>query len=192
MARKKVSKKGKAQVAKAGELKVGILGKAAADQLGKRITRQQIATLLGGLGDPYSKFTVGAPHVALSARVTWVENRGYLDIINPRTVHPSDPNVGFLAPPYGGNVDGHLDVWLLGLQVGASYFLQFRVGIGAPSAVWKIGSSQGPTIQIKTSGGPQHTLPVLLPAVDGTTELVILKVPGHDWLFYDVEVNLLT
>lgn len=186
------TRKGKAPAETATELDVTILGRPTAEQIGARLTKQQIAARLKRLGSPYSKFSVGAPHVTLSAQTPWVEDRGYLDIINPRTVHPVNPSMGFLAPPYGGSIDGHVDVWLLGLEVGASYFLQLRVGIGHATAVWTVSSSQGPTIQIKTTGGPNHTLPVLLPETDSSTELVILKAAGYDWQFFDVEVSMLT
>lgn len=172
-------------------VEVAVVGNAVRAQVSARLTKKEISAALKGLGSGYAKFTDSVPHVTLSPQVPWVEGLGHLELINPRTVYPAGPNANFLAPPYGGDIDGEIGVWLLGLQVGASYFLQFRVSVGYDTA-WKISSSQGYPFEIKTTGGPYHTLPVLLHEVDGTMELVRLEAPGYDWLFFDVDVSMLT
>ena len=173
---------GSAQVRRAGEARLP-------DRLGPAGMR----SIIRGLGSPFSRMGIGAPHVILSAQVPWVEDRGYLNAINPRTVWSDSPNMGFIPPPYGGNIEGRLEVWLLGLTVGASYFLEFRLG-AAPAhpdqpAHWEFKSSQGAPSTV-TASFPNQNVTLLLHQVDGNMELARLSGSGlSNWIFYDVTVT---
>jgi hypothetical protein len=136
----------------------------------------------------------GEPHVTLSAQVPWVEDRGYLNLINPQSVFADDPNAGFVTP-FDGNVEGKLEVWLRGLEAGASYVLQIRVGSYSldpdEPGLWEVRSSEGSPVY-HASTGPDQTIPVFLLEVDGPLALVTLTSTGlGGWVFYDVQVHRL-
>src|SRR5262245_15875719 len=88
-----------------------------------RLTTAEIGRLVVKAGPPLAKMHLGTHHATLSAQVPWVDGRGYLNLVNPQSFFADDPNVGFIAP-MGGNVEGKIEVWLLGLEEGASYFLE--------------------------------------------------------------------
>jgi hypothetical protein len=155
---------------------------------GKREVAKLVATLGRGV---VAKSHLGAPHVTLSAQVPWVEGRGYLNLINPQSFFADGPNVGFIAP-YDDNVEGKIEVWLLGLEAGGTYFLEIRVGSypldpGEPGQ-WEVRSSEGPAAFLQATG-PGQSLPVILHEVSGPMALVTLTSTGlGGWVFYDVEV----
>lgn len=137
---------------------------------------------------------VGEPHVTLSARVPWVSERGHVELTTPHLVNPTDPYVAFYSPETHGD-SGQVDVWLRGLEPGASYFAQLRVGAVPPlteqQGLWTVFGSFGPTVSLATVTGGQ-TLPVVLHAVADTQAVIRLRSTGlASWSFYDVEVSKL-
>lgn len=159
------------------------------------LERREVGRILSRLGgDLGQKNIVGDVHVTLSMQTPWVADRGYLNLINPQSVFADDPNAGFISPE-GGNVEGAVELWLRGLETGASYFVQFRVGsypklLNQPGQ-WKISSSEGPHVFFQATG-PGQTIPVVLTEADGPLALVRLTSTGlGGWVFYDVEVSKL-
>jgi hypothetical protein len=161
-----------------------------------RLTKAQIGPLLVQTGPPIAKMHVGNHHATLSAQVPWVEERGYLNLINPQSFFADDPNVGFISPAgNGGNVEGAVEVWLLGLEEGASYFLEFVVSSYSsnPSqpGQWKLSSSAGAQSFMQATG-PGQNIPLVLLEVDGPMQLAKLTSQGlGGWVFYEVVITRL-
>jgi hypothetical protein len=161
-----------------------------------RMATAEVGRLLVEAGPPISKMHVGNHHATLSAQVPWVEQRGYLNLVNPQSFFADDPNVGFISPAgSGGNVEGVVEVWLLGLEAGASYFLEFVVGSygSNPSqpGQWKLSSTVGAPIFVQATG-PGQSLPLVLLEVDGPMQLAKLTSQGlGGWTFYEVVITLL-
>lgn len=156
--------------------------------------RPEISRLLSRIRGVETKDLSGEPHVTLSMQVPWVEDRGHLNLINPQSAYPDDPNVGFISPQ-GNNVEGTLELWLRGLEPGANYVAQFRASsyplISGQPGQWKISSSEGPHVTVQATGINQ-TIPVLLLDADGPLALVKLTSTGlGGWVFYDAQVHKL-
>jgi hypothetical protein len=160
-----------------------------------RLTTAEIGRLLVKTGPPLGKMHLGNHHATLSAQVPWVEDRGYLNLINPQSFFADDPNVGFISPAGTGNVEGKIEVWLLGLEEGASYFLEFGVS-SYPSnpnqpGEWELRSSVGAPVYMQASG-PGQSIPLVLLEVDGPMQLATLTSQGlGGWVFYDVVISRL-
>jgi hypothetical protein len=177
---------------------VAVLGRSkAARQFAQRparLTTAQIGRLLVQTGPPLAHMHLGNHHATLSAQVPWVEGRGYLNLINPQSFFADDPNVGFISPVDSGNVEGKIEVWLLGLEEGASYFLEFGVGSypnTSQPGQWELRSSVGAPIYMQATG-PGQSLPLVLLEVDGPMQLATLTSQGlGGWSFYDVVISRL-
>ena len=158
----------------------------------KLLSAQEISRAVRQLGGSIgTKNHVGGHHVSLSAQVPWVDGRGYLNLINPQSFFSDGPNVGFISPT-GGNVEGGIEVWLLGLETGGTYFLQFRVSSYSldPSqpGLWEVRSSEGPAV-LHPSTGPDQVVLAVLDEVSGPLALVKLTSTGlGGWVFFDVDV----
>lgn len=161
-----------------------------------RMERREIRRVLARVDRELEELgPVGEPHVTLSARVPWVADRGHVELTAPRSVDPADPNATFYSPEAGGSDDGEVEVWLHGLEPGASYFAQLRVNaipfLKGPLGQWTVSGSLGPTVTVEAIV-PAQTLPVVLHAVAGTQAVIRLRATGVGaWSFYDVEVSKL-
>jgi hypothetical protein len=161
-----------------------------------RLTTAEIGRLLVETGPPIAQMHLSAHHATLSAQVPWVEDRGYLNLVNPQSFFADDPNVGFISPAGGGgNVEGVVEVWLLGLETGASYLLEFVVGSYGSNpnqpGQWKLSSSTGAPIYIQATG-PGQSLPLVLLDVSGPMQLAKLTSQGlGGWVFYEVVITRL-
>ena len=139
---------------------------------------------------------VGNHHATLSAQVPWVEERGYLNLINPQSFFADDPNVGFISPAgSGGNVEGAVEVWLLGLEEGASYFLEFVVSSYSsnPESAGAVeAQQQRRRTELHAGHRTRQNIPLVLLEVDGPMQLAKLTSQGlGGWVFFEVVITRL-
>ncbi len=156
----------------------------------RTFTRLDKAAFLSALVDarivPTNHHIELTTHVVLSAQVPWVEDRGYLDLLNPRSVFPDGPNIGFV--PEAGQPTGRADAWLHGLEPDSSYLA--RISVGAPSSVTfdvrAVTLGTGLAHQdFQISGGFDE---LFLDFDSGDGGLGLLRIECPDWSLYEIEI----
>lgn len=126
-------------------------------------------------------------HVALSARHPWVEDKGWIDALNPRSIFADAPNMSFV--PEAGQPEGRIDFWLNALEPNATYLFQIMVsspgnGLFQVSAV-TLGSGYA-SFNTEASGGAQ-TLAGIFESGDGGLGMIRVSCP--DWVFFEALVS---
>ena len=106
-------------------------------------------------------------HVTLSARHPWVDGKGWIDAINPRSFFADSPNIGFV--PEAGQPEGRIEVWLDGLAASSTYM--FQILVSSP------GSGQ---FQVQTLFG-------LFESMDGGLGMIRVSCP--DWVFFEAVIS---
>lgn len=153
-----------------------------------RMSEAKLADVLGEMGMMPKDGTMNlTSHVTLSARTPWIEAKGYLSALNPRTVFPDDPAMWFA--PESGQPTGRLEIWLSGLDAGATYLARVEVASWgtSPFDVRAITLGAGVTLQtVSPPVGPQ-TLLLQFPSGDGG--LGLIRIECADWGFYEAEVS---
>lgn len=126
-------------------------------------------------------------HVLLSAQTPWIDGKGYLDALNPRSWFSDGPNIGFVPEP--GQPKGRLDVWLTGLDPDVGYLARIEVGSygAAPFDVRAVTLGAGLVSQTFQADGGFDSLFLQFPSGDGG--LGLLRIECADWSFYEVEVS---
>ena len=126
-------------------------------------------------------------HVALSPRQPWVDGKGWLDALNPRSWFSDASNMGFV--PENGQPDGRVEIWLHGLEPNASYLFQILVsspGVGSFEMVAVTLGGGYAALNTGANGGAQ-TLLGMFETTDGG--LGLIRVSNRDWVFYEAVVS---
>ena len=126
-------------------------------------------------------------HVTLSARHPWVDGKGWIDAINPRSFFADSPNIGFV--PEAGHPEGRIEVWLDGLAASSTYM--FQILVSSP------GSGQFQVTAVTLGGGyasantdaegGAQTLFGLFESVDGGLGMIRVSCP--DWVFFEAVIS---
>ncbi|MEZ5332428.1 MAG: hypothetical protein R2991_10335 [Thermoanaerobaculia bacterium] len=154
----------------------------------RRLSKKKLAKALEDVGMvPKGGSFDLTSHVLLSPQTPWVEGKGYLDALNPRTWFSDGPNISFL--PESGQPKGRLDVWLHGLDPDVGYLARIEVGsVGtAPFDVRAVTLGAGLVSQTFQADGGFDSLFLQFSSGDGG--LGLLRVECADWSFYEVEVS---
>lgn len=121
-------------------------------------------------------------HIELSARSTWVHEKGYLDFVLPYDINPATPSITF-----NKNFPGAMTVKLK-VEEGETYLVDFAV------SSWGKG-----TYRIETSGGEQefddpqgkleHVLVALNATESGWTNVRFKRTGDSGHYLYSVRVD---
>jgi hypothetical protein len=134
------------------------------------------------------------PYVTLSPRQPWVDERGWLEALNVRSLFASSsfassPNIAWMSAP--GQPRGFLDIWLEGLEPNATYFAQMEVSsMGTGKFVVDavaLGAAQ--FVKCTQAHGGYQSLLSRFETVDGG--LAKINVFNTDWIFFEVIVSKL-
>lgn len=126
-------------------------------------------------------------YVTLSPRHPWVDGKGWIDALNPRSVFSNAPNMSFV--PEDGQPEGRIEFWLDGLEPSSTYLFQIMVsspgtGTFEITAVTLGGGYEA--LSVGASGGAQ-TLFGMFEAIDGG--LGMIRVSNPNWVFYEAIIS---
>lgn len=129
-------------------------------------------------------------YLKLSAAVTKVKNKGWLNAINCRNIFAEGPNIDFL--PQDNSFGGKIEIWMENITAGQSFAIQFRVSSGS-NGMWELRSSE--TAMSQTPIVPfAQSIDMLIPPVDADYGLILITLEpkftnGGSWIFNDVIVK---
>ena len=148
------------------------------------LTAVAVADALGRLDLPV--FNLDSPHVTLSPRQLWVENRGYVNLSRGWFVYGEEDRAEWVDYLDVDGDGGFLEIWLNGLAAGTKYLaditLQGSAKQGAQNPRWHVGSSAGFYADFPVAGGfpTQHLYCVLEP----NDPMALVELEPHGITYY--------
>jgi len=128
----------------------------------------------------------GTEFITLSAQRTWVENKGWLEAVNPRTLYASEPNMSWV--PEQGQPVGHLGAWLENLTPHTLYIAQIEVGSSGNGQFDVRPVSLGASNNFYLINADPGFQSLMIPFDSGDGNLAYLTVSHPNWSFYEMTV----
>ena len=155
---------------------------------------KEIVDLIDELDLDVQKMHEGDHHVELTPATPFVEGRGNLNFLLPRTLWCEEGGTASWLAHDAKTLDqdGHLEIWLYGLEEGETYIGQVRVGSipweGGPNK-FEISMSYGAAFSMNAQGGIGQSIPLFIQDHNYGMALTRITAPRMDWLFFGADFH---
>lgn len=136
------------------------------------------------------------PYLTLSAKIPFVNNKGYINAIACNSIFPGDPNISFLSYPNENEGPGILEIWLTGLVTHQKLTVEIRLSgySNNPSAAYEVRSSIASGLYGYFPVTLNSKIDLYFPDVADISGQGLITIEPVDltgsWTFYDVKVNV--